>query len=327
MKKILLSAGFLGLAGLLVVLPARSQTPQWKTVSPQNLPEVRSENAFARVGDQLYLFGGRKKQSVEAYSPRTKQWKRVAPVPLEMHHFQAITYRNEIYVLGAFTGDYPHETPIPRLYIYNPQRDQWRAGADIPEGRRRGAAGAFVYRDKIYLLNGITDGHYDGHVSWFDEYNPATNAWKILPDSPRPRDHFQAAVAGDRVVVAGGRRSTQRTGHVLDLTVPEVDTYDFQTNAWQTLPANLNLPTQRAGCTAVTLGNRVIIIGGESPQKLAHNQTEALDLRSNTWQTLPTLQTGRHGTQAVVYGKKLFIAAGSANQGGGPEINSLEVLE
>ena len=164
-------------------------------------------------------------------------------------------------------------------------------------------------------------------MSWFDEYNPATNAWKILPDSPRPRDHFQAAVVGDRVVVAGGRRTTQRTGHVLDLTVPEVDTYDFKTNAWKTLPASGNLPTQRAGCTAVALDGRVIVIGGESPQKLAHNQTEALDLGSNTWQTLPALQTGRHGTQAVVHGKRVFIAAGSANQGGGPEINSLEVLE
>jgi hypothetical protein len=29
----------------------------------------------------------------------------------------------------------------------------------------------------------------------------------------------------------------------------------------------------------------------------------------------------------VVYRNKVYIAAGSANQGGGPELNSMEVLE
>jgi N-acetylneuraminic acid mutarotase len=75
------------------------------------------------------------------------------------------------------------------------------------------------------------------------------------------------------------------------------------------------------------LGNQVIVIGGESPQKLAHNQTEAFDFSTNSWQSLPRLQTGRHGTQAVVHENKVYIVAGAANQGGGPEINSMEVLE
>jgi N-acetylneuraminic acid mutarotase len=299
----------------------------WKTIETQNTTEVRSENAFARVGDLFYLFGGRKKQSVARYDPKTKQWKDVASVPLEMHHFQAVTFNDEIYVLGAFTGDYPHETPIPDIYIYNPKQDQWRKGAAIPEGRRRGAAGVVVYKNKIYLHCGITDGHYDGHVTWVDEYDPATGQWRTLTDAPRARDHFQGAVVGDQLVVAGGRRSTQRTGHVLDLTVPEVDIYDFKTNTWKTLPASLHIPTQRAGSTSITLDNRVVVIGGESPQKLAHNQTEAFDPRTNTWQTLSPLQTGRHGTQAIVYKGKVYIAAGSANQGGGPELSSLEVME
>jgi N-acetylneuraminic acid mutarotase len=77
----------------------------------------------------------------------------------------------------------------------------------------------------------------------------------------------------------------------------------------------------------VVLGNQVLIIGGESPQKLAHNQTEAFDFKTNTWQTLAPMQTGRHGTQAIVHQGKVYIAAGSANQGGGPEINSMEVME
>ncbi len=328
MKKVFLLTVFtLCLSFLLYNFTPKNLVLEWKTITPTNEPEVRSENAFARVGNQLFLFGGRKKQSLEVYDIKTNQWKKAASVPMEMHHFQAIEYKGEIYVLGAFTGDYPHETPIPRIYIYNPKKDKWREGAEIPAGRRRGAAGVTVYKDKIYLVCGITDGHWDGHVTWLDEYDPKTNTWKVLPDAPRGRDHFQAAVVGDQMLVAGGRRSTQKIGRVLDLTIGEVDVYDFKNATWKTLPASQNIPTQRGGCTSVTLGEQILVIGGESPQKLAHNQTEAFNFKTNTWQTLSPLKTGRHGTQAVVYKDKIYIVAGAANQGGGPEINSMEVLE
>jgi N-acetylneuraminic acid mutarotase len=305
----------------------RKAEPQWKNLETQNLPEARHENAFVRVGEKFYLIGGRKLKPVEIFDPKTKKWTKGAMAPLEMHHFQAVEYRGEIYVMGAFTGGFPHETPVPQIYIYSPKSDSWREGGLIPEGRRRGAAGVTVYRNKIYLVSGIIDGHYDGHVNWFDEYDPATGTWRQLPDTPNARDHFQAAVADDKLVVAGGRRSSHKTGHVLDTTLPEVDVYDFKTNSWKTLPAALNIPTERAGCAAVTLGNKVIIIGGESAQKLAHNQTEAYDVRSNTWQKMAPLETGRHGTQAVVHQNRVYIAAGSANQGGGPELATMEVME
>ncbi|MDJ1479562.1 kelch repeat-containing protein [Cytophagaceae bacterium YF14B1] len=300
---------------------------KWKTLTPASEPELRSENAFVRVDNQFYLFGGRKKESMYVYNPASNEWRKLGVVPLEMHHFQAIAYKGEIYVLGAFTGDFPHETPIPNIYIYNPKKDQWRKGTEIPANRRRGAAGVTIYQNKIYLVNGITDGHWDGHVNWLDEYDPETGKWSILPDAPHVRDHVQAAVSGNQLFIAGGRRSTQKIGHVLDLTVPEVDIYDFTKKRWRTLPKEQNIPTQRAGCTSVTLGDQIVVIGGESPQKLAHNQTEAFDFKTQSWHALAPMQTGRHGTQALVYNQKIYIAAGSANQGGGPELNSLEVFE
>lgn len=328
MKKVFLFS----LLALLLTVPLYNFSPrkslaEWKAITPEKEPEPRGENAFARVGDQFYLFGGRKKQSVDVYNPKTNQWKQVAPVPQEMHHFQAVEYKGEIYVLGAFMGDYPHETPISHIYIYNPKTDQWRQGDEIPADRRRGAAGVAVYQDKIYLVSGITDGHWDGHVTWMDEYDPKTSKWRVLPDVPHARDHFQVAIVGNQLLAAGGRRSTQKIKRVLDITVPEVDVYDFKKGEWRTLPESQNIPTQRAGCTAVTLGNQVMIIGGESPQKLAHNQTEAYDFKTNSWKTLPALQTGRHGTQAVVYNNKIYIAAGIGNSGGSPELSSMEVME
>jgi len=38
---------------------------------------------------------------------------------------------------------------------------------------------------------------------------------------------------------------------------------------------------------------------------------------------LPSLPVGRHGTQAAALGDKVYIAAGSGNRGGGPELDDL----
>ena len=299
----------------------------WQPVVTQNACVTRHESAATLIGDSLYAVGGRGTRPLEALNLKTLVWQTLPAPPVEMNHFQAITYGGELYVMGAFQGKYPHETALPNIYIYNPKQGKWRTGPEIPKERLRGSAGVVVYNNKIYVACGITDGHYDGHVAWLDEYDPRTNAWKRLPDAPRTRDHITAAVVGDKLYLAGGRNSTARINRVLETTIAEVDVYDFKIGRWTTLPATANIPTQRAGATAVTQGGKVWIIGGETVQLLAHNEAEALDPKTNTWTAGPRLKQGRHGTQAVVHDEKIYIVAGSANHGGGPEINTVEVLK
>lgn len=299
----------------------------WQAAEPLNLPTNRHECALATANGKLYLLGGRGVKAVEEYDPKKDTWVQKAVTPLEMSHFQAITYRDEIYVVGAFTGPYPHELPISEMYIFNPERNEWREGPAIPESRRRGAAGAFVYNDKIYVVCGIQDGHWDGHVAWFDEYDPKTNQWRQLPDAPRPRDHVSVAMVDGKLYVAGGRLSTARIGQVLNRTIPEVDVYDFKTSAWTTLVPSQNLPTLRAGNMAVAYGNKILIMGGESDSQVpAHNEVEAFDTKSGRWERFPPMTQGRHGTGAVTLKKKVYVVAGSADRGGGPELNAMEIL-
>ena len=299
----------------------------WQAAEPMNLPTNRHECALATANGKLYLLGGRGVKAVEEYDPKQDTWVKKAVTPLEMSHFQAITYRDEVYVVGAFTGPYPHEQPIPKMYIFNPERNEWREGPEIPESRRRGAAGAFVHNDKIYVVCGIQDGHWDGQVAWFDEYDPKTSQWRQLPDAPRPRDHVSVAMVDSKLYVAGGRLSTARIGQVLNRTIPEVDVYDFRTNAWTTLAPSQNLPTLRAGNMTVAYGDKILIMGGESDSQVpAHNEVEAFDTKSGQWERFPPMTQGRHGTGAVALKKKVYVVAGSANRGGGPELNAMEIL-
>lgn len=312
---------------LALIAPIYTFAQSWEPVTTQNSCEKRHENAAALVGDSLYAIGGRGIKPLEALNLKTFMWKRLPEPPVEMNHFQAINYGGEVYVMFAFQGKYPHETPIPNIYIYSPKTGKWRKGPEIPKERLRGSAGVVVYKNKIYAVCGIIDGHYDGHVAWLDEYDPQTNTWKKLADAPRVRDHISAAVVNDKLYLAGGRRSSAKTNQVLETTIAEVDVYDFKTGQWSTLPKESNIPTQRAGGTAVVQGKKVWIIGGESPQLAAHNEAEYLNPKTNTWTAGPRMKQGRHGTQAVVYKKKIYIVAGSANHGGGPELNTVEVMK
>jgi DNA-binding beta-propeller fold protein YncE len=297
----------------------------WERIITANCANHRHESAFAELDGKFYAFGGRNTHTVDIYDPVTRTWSSGADSPLEMHHFQAFSYKGEIWVVGAFTGPYPKEEPIAFLYAYNPEKDSWRAAGRLPDGRHRGAGGVVVYKDKFYLLCGNEVGHYTGHTTWFDEFDPATGEWTAMPDAPHTRDHFQAAVLDGKLYAAGGRNSSSKTNSVIDATFPETDVFDFATRTWSTLPSSGNIPTQRAGCTVVVDKNRVIVMGGESGTQVeAHSDVEALDVQSNTWSKLPPMIQGRHGTQAIHYGERIYIAAGSGDRGGGPELKSID---
>lgn len=307
-------------------LIAQDNPQGWHTLADDDHPTNRHENAAAVVDDKLYLIGGRGERPVEMYNPSTQSWEEKATPPLPMHHFQAVAYDGKIYVIGALTGDYPYEDPILNVYIYHPQTDRWTKGPEIPEDRRRGAAGAVAYDGKIYVAGGIQNGHASGHVRWLDAFDPETGEWTSLADAPRNRDHFQAAVIDDKLYAAGGRRSSQATEQTFELTIPEVDVYDFSANAWTPLPPSGDLPTERAGSTSIAVSYYLIVLGGESAaQTNAHAEVEAFNIQTGDWHTLPSLNQGRHGTQAVVIDDKIHIAAGSRVRGA-EEIHSHEVF-
>jgi hypothetical protein len=222
------------------------------------------------------------------------------------------------------TGAYPKEPPLPNIYIYDPAADAWAVGPEMPADRRRGGAGAVVYNDEIYLVAGITNGHYDGHVAWVDAFNPRTGQWRRLPDAPHARDHFHAAMVGDKIYAAGGRRSSAATGQTFQLTVPEVDVFDLKTNRWSTLPQTGNIPTQRAGAGVVVLDGKLVVLGGESGQPLAHEAVEALDPATGRWTVMKPLSMGRHATQAILHDGRVYLASGSRTRGA-TEVDTQEI--
>jgi N-acetylneuraminic acid mutarotase len=295
---------------------------RWDVVEYAGQHVQRFESGFIKVGEKFYLVGGRQKpQPVEIFDPATRTWKSGAVSPETMHHFQPVVYEGKIYVLGALTGSGRGEPPLPDVYIYDPGADRWEKGPAIPADRLRGGAGVAVHNGLIYLVAGHQLGHSSGHVPWLDSLNPKTGEWRKLADAPRPRDHFQVVVLNGKMYAPAGRRSAAAFGHALDLTIPEVDVYDFASGTWSTLPPTANIPTKRAGASTVLLNDQIVVIGGESEADFRmHMEVEALDLKTMRWTTLAPLTHGRHGTGAIVHDGKIHVMAGSTRQGAGDRV-------
>ena len=328
----------LGGAGLLLFLAvglgaALGETPEpatvstdegWAMVDTENEPTARHENAFIEAEGKFYLLGGRGERPVDIYDPETKRWSEGPAPPVQMHHFQAVVHEGDIYVVGAWADSYPRENGLSHVYIYDTDRDAWRQGAPIPPERRRGAAGAVVRNGKIYVIGGNVGGHgpHATAVGWLDVFDPETGTWTALRDwsAPHARDHFQAALVEDQIVAVGGRDSGVEG--FMDSTIAAVDVYDFDTQTWSTWE-DAPLPTERAGSTTTIRGTEVIITGGEGFGQ-TWGQTEALDVITREWRSLGSLNQPRHGTQMFLYQDQLYVAAGSGDQGGGPELTSLE---
>lgn len=302
--------------------------PTWQTVDAIGEPTARHEAALVSFDDKLYLIGGRRINPVDVFDPRDRTWTAKSPTPMELHHFQAVVVDDAIYLIGAMTGPYPNETPLEKIVVYYPRTDEFRMVHGVPEHRRRGAAGAVLHEGKIYLVGGITHGHVDGFQPWLDCYDPQTGDWEVLADAPHARDHFQAVVLDQKLYCLGGRTTHQAVNQIFGTTVAEVDVFDFQTRTWVSSPESSSpvLPTPRAGNMAMAWGNELVVGGGESTQKAAHQEVEAFDVLSGTWRQWPRLARGRHGSGFAIVGDYVYTASGSGNRGGGPELASVERL-
>lgn len=298
----------------------------WQLLETSGSPIARHEAGFVALGEKLYLIGGRRINQTSVYDISSNTWQNVSKTPIELHHFQPVVFNDKIYIIGAMTGPWPNETPVEHVIIYDPTTDTYQQGHPIPEHRRRGGAGTVVYQNKIYLIGGVTNGHISGNKPWFDEYDPATGKWRTLPDAPNARDHFQAVVH-DNMLYSFAGRLTRETAPSFGLTIEHGNFYNFVTQQWQPIASHLILPTARAGNAAFVWQKHIVIVGGESDTQVsAHAESEAFNTDTQQWSQWPSLIQGRHGSGVAVVNGYAYIASGSGNRGGGPELTTIERL-
>ena len=253
--------------------------------------------------------------TAELYDPAEKSWSAAATMA-DIHSGHTATRLPDgtVLVVGGFGS-----TTQATAERYNPAANSWSPAGSMAEGRVSHTA-TLLPNGKVLIAGGVNSTAGGTYLSTSELYDPATDAWSSAAAMATSRaGHVATLLAGNRVLVAGGRDST------VSLTSAEV--YDPATNAWN---GAKNLAAARWLPAAAPLpGGRVLITGGRvGNSSLA--TTEEFDPTSNVWQSQRQTLTMQLATQnnSGITGTAKFTDLGEGKvrveihangSGGGPQ--------
>ncbi len=168
----------------------------------------------------------------------------------------------------------------------------------------------------IVTANTTTAGDFTVRVFVTDAQNLQSNqlegvfsvlppAWVTLTSMPAPRLEFATAVLNDLIYVIGGRDA-------LALVTPKtpvsgVQVYDPSDDTWSTAPS---LPIPAAGSRAVTVNDKIYVIGGVGQGGIGGDSVFEFDPATQLWTTKTSMPEIRTDTAIATQGGLIYVAGG-----------------
>jgi N-acetylneuraminic acid mutarotase len=269
-----------------------------------DMPTPRSELAAANIGTRIYVVGGAPGvlDIVEIYDAASATWisskkdgpSSVAPLPVGVDDAAAASYDGKLYVVGGFVEG---QVSSGDLFIYDPIKNAWSHGADMPTPR--GGLTANFINGILYAVGGTNENATALDI--VEAYNPSNDMWTTnLDPVPTARQELSSAVVDGQLYVIGGRISDPSTN------LNSMERFDPRFGNWTILD---DMPSKRSGLGAAAIGDMIYVFGGES-SNYVFNNNEKYDTRTGNWVSQIPLPTPRHGLTTVVIDKNIYLIGG-----------------
>ncbi|MED4954394.1 kelch repeat-containing protein [Paenibacillus macerans] len=183
---------------------------------------------------------------------------------------------------------------------------EWIQKSSLPS-ERSGAAVATV-NGKIYVFGGTSNGSeaVEGEkTNTTFEYDPQTNIWTEKQPMPTTRSAVTAAVYNEKIYVIGGY--FDQNGKTVRSNA--VEAYDTQTDTWEKIA---NLPTARSWASAVTVDNKIFVVGGANNSGTITATVECYDLLNKTWSKKNNFPKATNALSLIVANDEIFAFGGIA---------------
>jgi len=239
-------------AALILAVGLHADEPAKKAAYP-DLPEAVSSLGAAYLDGHVYVYGGHSGKT-HAYSTET--------------------------VSGKFH----------RLDLANPAKG-WQ---NLPGGPAVQGLALVAHGGKLYRVGGMQPRNAAGEkadnhsLASCAVYDPAAKKWDALPDLPKGRSSHDAAVVGDKLIVAGGWCLNGKDGKsewhdtllVLDLAQ--------KSPKWESVPQ----PFKRRALNLAGQDRKVYVVGGMTPDNEMDKSVDVYDVAAKRWSTVPQLPGG-----------------------------------
>ena len=279
----------------------------WRQVSP--CPQGRFEAMGTAVNGKLLVVGGfitgalATTSRVDVYDPVTDTWTQRTDFPGPQTHAGVEVDGNTVYFAGGFyTGVSGSNSQV---WTYDFAADAWDAGLALP--LQRAALALVRVGRQLHAVGGLAmDGQSDSADHTVLDLDSADGGWTYLAPLPNPRNHLGGAVAGNLLVIAGGRHNwDEAAGNQV-----ETDVFDPDAGTW-TRGADLALGRSEIGAATFSIGPKMVVVGGSHNPATPSADVSLYDPVANAWQALTPLPGPRKGAVAALIGNQIVVTTGS----------------
>jgi N-acetylneuraminic acid mutarotase len=233
----------------------------WTRIADQ--PVAMTHQGMVVDGTTVWLVGGYVgdhpgpgSTMVWKYDTLRNTWSRGPDLPEARGAGAAAIVGRKVYFFGGMEKTRKVDMGTQWVLDLASQSSGWKRLADMPNPRNH--LTGVAYGGKVYAIG----GHYQQEAAAVtqkevDCYDPATNQWTRVADTPTLRSQTPGAtfVYGNRIVMVGG---ADRAEHSTTL----ITAYDPARNRWQDIG---NLPAARRATCAGVINGRLVVTTGNDP--------------------------------------------------------------
>ena len=284
-----------------VLVPTNWRAPRAASPTP------RAGAATGIADGKIYAVGGYSDsvlatKTVEFFDPITETWSEGPALPVALADAAAVTYKNNLYVLGGYDAG---GKPVASVYVL--KSGQWQTAVSLPKALS--APAIAVVGDRI-----IVAGGFDGKASTdlVYSYSDADKSWREEVHLSSARNGASAAAVANKFYIFGG------ISNHAPLATAEV--YDPATKAWSELP---NMPTARLATATAVVQQKIYVIGGQDKEN-AVDAVEVFNPTTKTWSNAPSLSSPVFGPGAATMNNHIYVLLGGVY--GGQFSGSVQIL-
>jgi N-acetylneuraminic acid mutarotase len=281
-------------------------------------PQGRAEALTATWNNRLYVFGGFGKNPAtgketgpvarsDYYDPANNAWTQVRDLPQLITHAGVAEDANSVYFVAGYVGTgtgYNQVFGSNKVWRYDFAANAYTALPNLP--RALSGGGAALLGRKLHYFGGYElAGRGDSTVHLVLDLDNPTAGWQTAAAMVNTRSHMGVAVVGGQIYAIGGQ-----TGYDANLTTRNtVQVYDPATDAWST-KAGMPSPVSHIHSATFVMGDRILVMGGESAHESPARTVYAYTPATNAWQSLTLLPAARFSGVATAINGKIYFTTG-----------------
>lgn len=251
-------------------------------------------------------------------------WRTGAPLLLPVQEIYPTVFNGRIHLAGGFVAkNGTISGPTAAHQIYDPALDAWYQGLPLPTPRHHPQLVPFdgsllalagfetVSAEAIWIMQAggwSVSADIAAHEAK-PEAAPPMDAWKALPELPRPAGEAVTAVINAQLHLAGGRRPAgeANAGWQNHTDTAEHFVLSDLDGTWDTAAP---IPTARNSAAAAMIGSDWHVVGGRTVAGGNTGAHEVYDAGEDRWRAAAPMPQGQGGLAAASVGDKLYAFGG-----------------